>query len=126
MSIEVWRDIEGYEWFYQVSNFGRVRSLGRKDSIDHFRHGKFLKSSPDRKGYRYIELCKCGQRRKYKVHRLVAQAFIPNPHNLPEVNHIDHDVANNRVENLEWCTTEYNLLHRRRIGRACKKQIHCV
>ena len=101
---EVWKDIEGYEGLYQVSNLGNVRSLkyagGNKV--------KLLKQYTDKKGYKRIGLYKNGKYKLYMVHRLVTIAFIPNPNNLPIINHKDEDKTNNNVNNLEWCTYEYN------------------
>lgn len=117
---EVWKDIEGYEGLYQVSNLGRVRSLDRVDSKGRHKCGQIMKLSLNEKGYVKITLWKNGKKKDYKVHRLVAQAFIPNPNNLPEVNHIIDDFehrSDNRVENLEWCTHEYNLNYGNRSKR---------
>ena len=125
-----WRDVAGYEGLYQVNELGEVRSLahsviGSYGKL-HPYPGKVLKPTKDRKGYLYVDLSKQGKRQKYKVHRLVATAFIPNPHNYPQVNHIDHVVDNNNVDNLEWCTDEYNQAHKARQGRCCKKQVSVV
>ena len=89
---------------YQVSNLGRVKSLGNSKT----RKEKILKPEI-RTGYYSVNLCKSGKRKKHRVHRLVAQAFIENPKNLPVINHIDENKLNNCVENLEWCTHEYNM-----------------
>ena len=105
---EEWRDIVGYEDKYQISNLGRVKSL--KDSWGNCRE-KILKLRYDKDGYLIVNLCKNNKVNTQKVHRLVAEAFIPNPDNLPEVNHKIDDFehrSDNRVENLEWCTSEYN------------------
>lgn len=92
---EIWRDIEGYEGLYQVSNKGRVKSL---------KYGKerILKSHDNGRGYVDVQLSKDSTRKYIKVHRLVAQAFIPNQNNLSEVNHKDENKKNNCVENLQW------------------------
>ena len=96
---EIWKDIEGYEGLYQVSNMGRVRSLKYKNE-------RILK--PRKQSGYYKVLLYNNETREYLIHRLVANAFIPNPDNLPQVNHKDEDKANNCVSNLEWCTQKYN------------------
>lgn len=102
--MEEWRDVVGYEGVYQVSDQGNVRSLNY--------HGEhriaILKNRLNRSGYYEVALCKNNTMKPFKVHRLVAIAFIPNPHNLPCVNHKDENKLNNRVDNLEWCTHKYN------------------
>ena len=115
---ENWKDIEGYEGLYQVSDKGRVKSL----NYNHTGKEKIMKLKTTKKGYLSIALHKYGKQEYLRVHRLVAQAFIPNPDNLPQVNHKDEDKTNNCVENLEWCTAKYNLEynngHKR---RACSR-----
>ena len=96
--MEIWKDIEGYEGLYQVSNEGRVRSV---------RNNKILKPSNLDK-YPIVIFSVDGKRFGKRVHRLVAEAFIPNPQNLPCVNHKDENKTNNKVENLEWCDHYYN------------------
>lgn len=110
---EIWRDIGGYEGCYQVSNLGRVKSLPRLQKTRYKRISKerILKqfSTGREKDYRSVKLCKDGKEKTIQVHRLVAQAFIPNPDNLPCVNHKrESEKWNNCIENLEWCTYEYN------------------
>lgn len=109
---EIWKDIQGYEGIYQVSNLGRVRSVDRvvihKDGVKHLYRGRVLKPHYNTSKYLAIGLHYNGISNTYLVHRLVAQVFIPNPNNLPEVNHIDEVITNNKVDNLEWCTSEYN------------------
>ena len=102
---EEWRDIKGYEGKYMVSNLGRVKSLNYSNT------GKegILNARDNGKGYLRVILWKDGKDKKYRINRLVAQAFIPNPDNLPEVNHKDEDKTNNRVDNLEWCSRQYNI-----------------
>jgi hypothetical protein len=110
--MEKWKDIKGYEGYYQVSNLGNVKSLDRvvwNGKVFHKRIGKILKP----KGDRYYELCltKQGKLKKVYIHRLVAQAFIPNPNNKAEVNHMDGNKVNNHISNLEWCTSKENKKH---------------
>lgn len=110
---EIWKDIKGYEGLYQVSNLGRVKSLLRK--VPHLggyrtipeRVVKIHKSSTT--GYKMAHLCKNSTYKLYLVHRLVAEAFVPNPHNLPYVNHKNEIRTDNNAENLEWCTPNYNI-----------------
>lgn len=110
-----WREIAGYEGMYLVSDEGQVVSLPRKIKSGNkilFRKGKSLK--PNKRGrcglfYDAVALSKDGKTVWHSVHRLVAEAFIPNPDNLPEVNHIDKNPMNNRADNLEWCTKQYNI-----------------
>lgn len=103
---EIWKDVIGYEGFYEVSNLGNIRSVTR------IKKGKTLKPLKRSHGYLAIQLWgKGGNSRGFKtfsIHRLVAEAFIPNPNNYLEVNHIDEDKTNNKVENLEWCDRVYN------------------
>ena len=98
---EIWCPIKGYEGIYEVSDQGRVRSLK-------FGKERILKQGRNPEGYLLVCLCKNGEHKAYKVHRLVAQTFIPNPDNLPQVNHKDENKENNSVHNLEWCTNKYN------------------
>lgn len=108
--MELFKDVKGYEELYQVSNLGRVKSLpkivGRR-----LRGETVLAQQRSRHGYYMVDLCTNGKRFNASVHRLVAEAFIPNPDNKPCVNHIDGDKANNCVDNLEWCTHSENQLH---------------
>ena len=110
--MEEWRDVKGYEGIYQVSNEGRVKALERY--VDNFWGTKqyvrerILKSYPT-KGYLTLSLSKNGVPKKFYVHRLVAEAFITNPNNYPQINHRDENTQNNKVENLEWCDSKYNM-----------------
>ena len=103
---EEWRDIKGYESLYQVSNLGRIKSL--KNNRDNYREKILKVVQRGKHGYLGIGLHKNGKSKSFYIHRLVAEAFIPNPNNYKEVNHKDENKQNNRVENLEWCTREYN------------------
>ena len=97
--MEEWRDIEGYEGLYQVSNLGNIKSL--KDNYGRSRI-KILKLKKRKDGYIQINLHKNGIIKTFRVHQLVARAFIDNPNNLKEINHKDENPSNNRVDNLEW------------------------
>ena len=115
--MEIWKDIKDYEGLYQVSNIGKVRSLDRvvQGKLGSLRtlKGKELSATDNGKGYLKVALQTNGRstRKIYKVHRLVAETFIPNPLNKPEVNHIDCDKTNNHVSNLEWSTSSENSSH---------------
>ena len=117
---ELWVNIRGFD--YQVSNFGRVRSVSHwiyhYKSGKAFKKGKMINPSHNRKGYSQVSLSKDGVAHHYMVHRLVAEAFIPNPKHLPQVNHKDEDKTNNRLSNLEWCTVKYNI----RYGSGIERQ----
>lgn len=95
-----WRDIPNYEGLYQVNRIGQIKSL---------KTGELRSLQWDRNGYRNVRLYKDGKYYTEMVHRLVAEAFIPNPLNLPEINHINEVKHDNHVDNLEWCTREYNM-----------------
>lgn len=118
--VEKWRDIEGFDGLYQVSNMGRVRSLDRTDKNGQFRKGRVLADKHNNRGYHMIALCRDGNAKYRLIHRLVAIAFLNNPDNLPEVNHKDENKANNSVSNLEWFTSEYNLNYGTRKYRIAK------
>ena len=108
---EIWRPIEGYEGLYEVSSYGRVKSLKRPYENNggiQWTKERILSPGKDKDGYLQVNLHCNGKQHQRKIHRLVAQAFLPNPDNLPQVNHRDEDKLNNRVENLEWCTAKYN------------------
>ena len=101
--MEQWKEIENTYGLLEVSNYGRVRS--------NMRDGRILKATPDKKGYLRLRVTIRREKRAYKVHRLVAKAFVPNPENKPQVNHIDGDKTNNRADNLEWVTNHENAHH---------------
>lgn len=116
---EIWKPITDYENLYEVSNIGRVKSL----NYNHTGEEKLLKQKTNKKnGYHTVVLYKYGKTEYPSVHRLVAQAFIPNPDNLPQVNHKDENTENNCVDNLEWCTAKYNLEYNNgQKRRACSR-----
>lgn len=116
--MEIWKDVVGYEGYYQVSNLGNIRSvdrviysdklhIGTKRKLD----GKMLKPYVNAHGYLALTLTKNGKEKSLRVHRLVAEAFIKNPNNYDQINHIDGNKTNNKVENLEWCNNQHNVIH---------------
>lgn len=119
--MEYWKDIRGYEEYYQVSSEGRVRSKDRwtrqKLGSVQLRKGRLLRLAPHRGGYLQVKLYINGGRKSFLVHQLVAQAFLANPEKLPCVNHKNEDKTDNRVENLEFCSTLYNNTYGTRIER---------
>lgn len=126
---EIWKDIEGYEGLYQVSDLGRVRSLDREDAQGRRIKGTVLAGSLNGKGYLKVSLCRYGDVEGKLIHRLVAEAFIPNPDGLSEVNHLDEDKMNNAVSNLEWCSRPYNInygAHNERMAKANERPIYVV
>lgn len=128
---EVWKDIEGYEGLYQISNLGRVKSLPK---LHKFVHGYYLTKekilSPrvcgTQREYLAVVLHKNEKNKQYKIHRLVAMAFIPNPCGYNEINHKDENKGNNMVDNLEWCTRSYNVNYGSRIEKQRKTLIKPV
>ena len=110
----MWKDIVGYENQYQVNELGQIRTL--KDSPI-LKRGTVMRSQVSkRNGYVYQTLYSNGKQKLVRVHRIVAEAFIPNPDKLPQVNHINGIKTDNRVTNLEWCTQEHNMEHAFRTG----------
>lgn len=119
---EIWRDVVGYEGLYKVSNLGNVLSIPRRGT--HLRKEHLLKQYKTKKGYLNVFLVKKCKSFYTGTHRLVAQAFIPNPKNKQQVNHIDGNKENNCVDNLEWVTNQENMDHSWRIGLRNKDKIY--
>ena len=119
---EIWKDIDGYEGLYQVSNLGRVKSLNYR------RTGKEQNLKPRNNvlGYLKVILCKNGKTKPFTIHRLVAKAFLENPDNKSDVNHKDEDKTNNCVDNLEWMTRKDNInygTHNERMAKSRSKSV---
>lgn len=112
---EIWKDINGYEGIYKISSYGRVMSLERnvKCPLNGVRHiqSRIISNNIDKKGYHYTHLIKNGTRNRMAIHRLVALAFIPNPYNYPQIDHIDTNPSNNHISNLRWCTSSMNQMN---------------
>ena len=104
---EIWKDVPNFEGLYQVSNTGKIKSF-RKSTKYGSQPEYILKPSIANTGYAQVTLYDNARRKKLLIHRLVAEAFIPNPDNLPQINHKDEDRLNNCANNLEWCTAAYN------------------
>lgn len=135
---EIWKAVEGYEGLFEVSNLGRIRSLDRviihSDGRKRLFKGQIIKQAAHTNGYYFIYLCTNRSRKYTSVHRLVAETFLPNPNNLPEVNHKDENKANNCVfvnkdgsvdlnkSNLEWCTHSYNMRYGTGSKRSAEKR----
>lgn len=112
---EVWKPVVGYEGEYEVSDIGRVRSVARpvrnRWGTETIRSSKLRAIGVKREGYRFVNLFRKQHGKPMYVHRLVAMAFLPNPNDYPQVNHLDGDKSNNRSSNLEWCTGSVNCRH---------------
>lgn len=117
---EIWKDIPGYEGYYQASNLGRIKSIDRITTavsswndvvINRHYKGIIKKITLKSIGYQQVTLAKEGKHKRELVHRIVALAFIDNPLNKPEINHIDGNKSNNAVDNLEWATSSENQIH---------------
>lgn len=113
MDIEIWKSIDGYDGKYQVSNLGRVKSIfttyATKNGLRKKYRDVMLKPMVQKNGYLYVCLWSENKKKNCLIHRLVAQAFVPNPYQHPEVNHKDENKSNNNASNLEWCTTKENV-----------------
>lgn len=113
--MEIWKDIYEFEGYYQVSNFGNIRSLDRFDGVN-YRKGQLIKPILKYNGYLQVGLRKNNKRKYFSIHRLVAIHFIDNPDNKKQVNHIDCNKQNNKVNNLEWVTPKENQFHAKENG----------
>lgn len=116
---EIWKDVVGYEGLYQVSNLGRIKSLDRYVEYPNYIkriNGRIMSQQDNSKGYLMVNLSLNGFTKKLYVHRLLAEAFIPNLANKVEVNHIDLNKKNNIISNLEWCTKKENMRHAHKNG----------
>ena len=116
--MEEWRDIKGYEGLYKISSYGRVYSYHKRDTLKLNYNNK--------NGYYSVKLSKSNICKKFLVHRLVAESFIPNPNNYPQVNHKDENKQNNYVDNLEWCTAKYNCNyggHNEKLSKSLKGRV---
>jgi hypothetical protein len=122
---ENWLPVAGFKGFYEVSNFGSIRSVTRRKitrhGIDGTWKGRLIKPATDRQGYKTVSLCDSPKVQTKKVHRLVAEAFIPNPLSLPHINHKNSNTGDNRVSNLEWCSNGSNVRHSVLAGRRASK-----
>ena len=114
--IETYKDIKNYEGKYQVSNLGQIMSLNYRNTGKH----KLMSPVEDKDGYFRVCLYKDEKRKSFHIHRLVAEHFLPNPDNLPQVNHRDENKQNNSVDNLEWCSNEYNVNYGKRNQKCAK------
>ena len=126
---EVWKDVVGYVGLYKVSDRGNVYSVERVGLHGRKIGGRIMKPIPNTGSYLRVSLCKNGIKKNKRVHRLVAEAFIPNPKKLPEVNHRDEIKANNELSNLEWCDTRYNSNYgtkNERIAQKLSKKVKAI
>lgn len=127
---EIWKSVSGYEGIYEVSNMGRVKSVSRyvkNGNSQKYIQGKILVNSIEKKTkYMRVTLCKGGKQKIAKVHRLVALTFLPNTNNYPQVNHKDENRRNNCVDNLEWCSANYNMNYGKRNERSAKSNTNGI
>lgn len=108
---EIWKDVVGFENLYKISNYGRLKSLCSNNNSKAYNKDKIRKVFPNGKNYLSCLIYKNFTKYNRRIHRMVAQAFIPNPNNFPQVNHIDGNKWNNKIDNLEWCTNSENQIH---------------
>ncbi len=116
--MEIWKDVIGYEGFYQVSNFGNVKRVGSFRGVNKaYLNDYYLNPRDNGKGYLRIKLTVNNKSKRVMLHRIIAEAFINNPKNKKVINHINCDKKDNRIENLEWCSQSENVLHSVKLGR---------
>ncbi len=124
---EIWKPILGFEGFYEVSNLGRIRSVDRvvtySNGQKHLHKGCLLKPGVIQNNYLQVALCKDGVTKHFMVHRLVAETFLLNQDNLPQINHKDENPLNNIADNLEWCSSSYNINYGSRKDKVIKTKI---
>ena len=120
---EKWLPVDCYEDTYFVSTRGVIKAIDRINYRGYHLKEHIMKYATDKNGYKRVYLTKYGKTKSMLVHQVVARAFIPNPNNLPEVNHKDENKSNNCVENLEWCTHQYNSNYGTRVSRIIPKTI---
>ena len=112
-----WKPIKGYEGLYEVSNEGNIKTLHKR-----YKNKSILKQSKGSRGYLLVTLNKNKKQTTKNVHRIVADAFLENPQNLPCINHKDQDKTNNNVNNLEWCTYQYNNTYKDRLKKSALRR----
>lgn len=118
-NVRLWADIPGYEGYYQINIIGEIRSLSKLRTAGKkrlFYPMRLLKPTPTKNGYSIVSIWKDGQMKRCHIHRLLAETFIPNPHNKDQVNHINGVKSDNRIENLEWVTQSENTIHAFKTG----------
>lgn len=120
-----WKEIKGHEGKYIISNYGEVISLPRykqnNSKLQYVDPKEIKRYVNPKNGYVYVQLWNNSKYKNIRLHKLVAETFIPNPNNLPQINHKDGNKENNRIDNLEWCTASYNILHSYKIGLRRKR-----
>jgi len=114
---EIWKPVVGYEGYYEVSNLGNVKRVGSFRGVNKaYLNGYYLKPKDNGMGYLRIKLTVKNKSKRVMLHRIIAEAFIPNPQNKPIINHLNGKRDDNRIENLEWCTKSENCLHAVKLG----------
>lgn len=124
--MEVWKDVVGYEGIYQVSNLGNVKRTSKVRGVNiKYRDNYYLKTMDNGKGYLRVKLSNDGKSKRVMLHRIIAEAFVHNPYNKKVVNHINCNLKDNAIENLEWCTQSENCLHAVKLGRWTQGRKKC-